>query len=113
MPDTAPVFEVDAPVDDESDAGVVDLECADDPEVDGSADASHGVAPSAAPMPSATANAPTRPMYLEYPIVVPFPGPRPLHDGELPVIRADRQRFRHTARVIDYSDRRTCGSVLA
>ena len=27
------------------------------------------------------------------------------------MIRADRQRSRHTARIIDYSDRRTCGSV--
>ena len=81
LPDTAPVLEVAAPVDDESDDGVVDLECADDPEVDGSADASHGVAPSAAPMPSATANAPTRPMYLEYPIVGSFPGPRPCLTG--------------------------------
>ena len=81
MPDTAPVLEVAAPVDDESDDGAVDAECADEPEVDGSADASHGVAPSAAPMPSATANAPTRPMYLEYPIIVSFPRPRPCLTG--------------------------------
>ena len=81
LPDTAPVLEVAAPVDDESDDGAVDAECADEPEVDGSADASHGVAPSAAPMPSATANAPTRPIYLEYPIVVSFPGPRPCLTG--------------------------------
>ena len=77
LPDTAPVFEVAAPVDDESDDGSVDAACPDEPEGDGSADASHGVAPSAAPMPSATANAPTRPMYLEYPIVVSFPGHAP------------------------------------
>src|SRR4029077_5405311 len=77
LPDTAPVFEVAAPVDDESEDGPVEARCPDEPEGDGSADASHGVAPSAAPMPSATANAPTRPMYLEYPIIVPFPRPRP------------------------------------
>ena len=94
LPDTAPVLEVAAPVDDESDDGSVDAECADDPEVDGSAEASHGVAPSAAPMPSATANAPTRPMYLEYPIVGSLPGGTPLLDGALLVIRADRQRTR-------------------
>ena len=81
LPDSAPVLEVAAPVDDESDDGAVDAECADEPEVDGSAEASHGVAPSAAPMPSATANAPTRPMYLEYPIVVSFPGPCPCLTG--------------------------------
>jgi hypothetical protein len=77
LPDTAPVLEVAAPVDDESDDGSVDAECTDEPEVDGSAAASHGVAPSAAPIPSATANAPTRPIYLEYPIIVSLPGPVP------------------------------------
>ena len=66
LSDTAPVLEVAAPVDGGVESvGVVDLWCEDEPEVDGSAEASHGVAPSAAPMPSATANAPTRPMYLE------------------------------------------------
>ena len=78
MPDTAPVLEVAAPVNDESDDGPVDAECEDEPELDGSADASHGVAPSAAPMPSATANAPTRPLYLVYPIVVSFPAAPPV-----------------------------------
>ena len=91
---------------------MVDLWCEDEPEVDGSADASHGVAPSATPMPSATANAPTRPMYLESPIVRFLSRATPLLDGKLIVVCADRQRSRHTARMIDHSSRRTCGSVL-
>jgi hypothetical protein len=43
----------------------------DEPELEGLADATHGVATSPAPMPRATANAPIRPIYLAYPMVVP------------------------------------------
>jgi len=43
----------------------------DEPESEGLADATHGVAASPAPMPRATANAPIRPIYLAYPMVVP------------------------------------------
>ena len=43
----------------------------DEPESEGLADATHGVAASPAPMPSPTANAPIRPIYLAYPMVVP------------------------------------------
>ena len=39
----------------------------------GLAAATSAVATTAAPMPKKTANAPTRPIYLEYPIIVPFP----------------------------------------
>ena len=59
-PDGAVAF-----VDDE-DPGADDLDAADEdgPESEGSADATQGVAASPAPMPSATANAATRPVYL-------------------------------------------------
>ena len=61
--------------DDEGAAGDV-LDAAsddeDEPESAGLADATPGVAAIPAPMPRATANAPTRPIYLAYPIVVPF-----------------------------------------
>jgi len=43
----------------------------DEPESEGLADATHGVAASPAPMPRATANAPIRPILLAYPMVVP------------------------------------------
>ena len=62
MPDTAPVPECAAPVDEVESAGVVDAASEDDSEVDGWAEATQGVAASAVPMPSATANAPTRAM---------------------------------------------------
>ena len=62
VPDTAPVPEGAAPVDEVESAGVVDAESEDDSEVDGWAEATQGVAASAVPMPSATANAPTPPM---------------------------------------------------
>jgi hypothetical protein len=44
-------------------------------ESDGFADATHGVAAIPAPMPRATANAPTRPIYLAYPIIIVVPVP--------------------------------------
>ena len=44
----------------------------------GSASATPGVVASAAPTPSATTNAPTRPMYRALPIVVPVPVPVPV-----------------------------------
>jgi hypothetical protein len=62
VPDTAPVPECAAPADEVESAGVVDAESEDDSEVDGWAEATQGVAASAVPMPSATANAPTRAM---------------------------------------------------
>ena len=74
MPDTAPVPESGTPVDAVVSAGVLDAESEAAPEVEGSADAAQGVAPSAAPMPSATANAPTRPMRFALPITASFPG---------------------------------------
>jgi hypothetical protein len=39
-------------------------------ELDGVAAATHGVAASPTPMPKATANAPTRPMYFAVPVMV-------------------------------------------
>jgi len=50
--------------------GALEPDDEEEPESDGLADATHGVAASPAPMPNATANAPTRPTYLAYPIVV-------------------------------------------
>jgi len=46
----------------------------DEAESEGLADATHGVAASPAPMPRATANAPIRPLYVAYPMVVPSLG---------------------------------------
>jgi hypothetical protein len=72
----------DGPADAEPDAESVDtldaeLDESDDDEdeleSDGSATATHGVVATAAPMPSATASAPTRPMYFALPIVAPPP----------------------------------------
>ena len=62
---------------DGEDPGADDLDAADEdePESEGSADATQGVAASPAPMPSATANPPIRPIYLAYPMRVPFPRP--------------------------------------
>ena len=59
------------------DPGADDLDAADEgePESEGSADATQGVAASPAPMPSATANPPIRPIYLACPMRVPFPPP--------------------------------------
>lgn len=51
----------------------LDDEC-DESEGDGVAAAIHGVASCPAPMPSATANAPTRLIWLAYPMVVPSLG---------------------------------------
>ena len=55
---------------DDEDPGADDLDAADEdePESEGSADATQGVAASPAPMPSATANPPIRPTYLAYAI---------------------------------------------
>jgi hypothetical protein len=61
--------ELDSGFDEESDADGEDVE----PESDGSASATPGVFAIAAPTPSATASAPTRPMYIAVPIVVPSP----------------------------------------
>jgi hypothetical protein len=44
-------------------------------EAAGWADAAHGAAASPSPIPSATANAPTRPMYFADPTTSPLPGP--------------------------------------
>jgi hypothetical protein len=74
----------DGPVDVEPDAESVDAldaefdesdESDDDADDagDGSATATHGVVATAAPMPSATASAPTRPMYFALPIMAPPP----------------------------------------
>ena len=67
-PDGAVAF-----VDDE-DPGADDLDAADEdePESEGSADATQGVAASPAPMPSATANPPIRPIYLATPSPTPL-----------------------------------------
>jgi hypothetical protein len=54
---------------DESDDAAGD-ELDGEPESDGFADATHGVAANPAPMPKATASPPTRPIYLAYPIIV-------------------------------------------
>ena len=64
-----PDTEADEESDDEPDADDEDVE----PDSDGSASATPGVFAIAAPTPSATANAPTRPMYIAVPIVVPSP----------------------------------------
>ena len=64
-----PDTEADEESDDEPDADDEDVE----PDSDGSASATPGVFAIAAPTPSATANAPTRPMYIAVPIVVPPP----------------------------------------
>ena len=55
---------------DDEDPGADDLDAADEdePESEGSADATQGVAASPAPMPSATANPPIRPIYLAHAI---------------------------------------------
>ena len=68
-PDVESDVELDSDVDEESDADGEDVE----PESDGSASATSGVFAIAAPTPSATASAPTRPMYFAVPIVVPSP----------------------------------------
>jgi len=61
LPDTVPVPECAVPIDG-VEFVVVDAESDDDSEVDGRAEATQGVAANAVPMPSATANAPTRPI---------------------------------------------------
>ena len=68
-PDVESDLELDSDFDEESDADGEDVE----PESDGSASATPGVFAIAAPTPSATASAPTRPMYFAVPIVVPSP----------------------------------------
>jgi hypothetical protein len=69
-PDTAALPEVAAPVDAKPDDDARDDELV--PESAGSAHATACVVASAIPIPSATANAPTRPMYFAVPIVVPL-----------------------------------------
>jgi len=64
-----PDVEPDEESDDEPDADDEDVA----PDSDGSASATPAVFAIAAPTPSATANAPTRPMYIAVPIVVPPP----------------------------------------
>ena len=68
-PDVESDVELDSDFDEESAADGEDVE----PESDGSASATPGVFAIAAPTPSATASAPTRPMYFAVPIVVPSP----------------------------------------
>ena len=68
--DDEPDVVLDSDFDEESDADGEDVE----PASDGSASATPGVFAIAAPTPSATASAPTRPMYFAVPIVVPSPG---------------------------------------
>ena len=68
-PDVESDVELDSDFDEESDAAGEDVE----PESDGSASATPGVFAIAAPTPSATASAPTRPIYIAVPIVVPSP----------------------------------------
>jgi hypothetical protein len=80
----ASLVRVDEPDDDvsvatEPDAGdELDDDCESDgelvPESAGSASATPGVLATATPIPSASANAPTRPTYLELPIAVPPSG---------------------------------------
>ena len=62
---------------DDEDPAADDLDAADEdePESEGSADATQGVAASPAPMPSATANPPIRPIDLACPMRLPFPPP--------------------------------------
>jgi hypothetical protein len=64
-----PDVEFDEESDDEPDADDEDVE----PDSDGSARATPAVFAIAAPTPSATANAPTRPMYIAVPMMVPSP----------------------------------------
>src|SRR6202040_964676 len=52
----------------------------EEPDVEGLAEATHGVAASATPMPKATANAPTRPMYFAAPMMVPLVRQPHAHD---------------------------------
>ena len=61
--------ELDSDFDEESDADGEDVE----PESDGSASATPGVFAIAAPTPSATASAPTRPMYFAVPMMISSP----------------------------------------
>jgi len=67
-PDVEPC-EPDEESDDDPDADDEDVE----PEADGSASVTPAVFVIAAPTPSATANAPTRPMYIAVPMMVPSP----------------------------------------
>jgi len=68
-PDVESDVELDSDFDEESDADGEDVE----PESDGSASATPGVFAIAAPTPSATASAPTRPMYFAVPIMISSP----------------------------------------
>ena len=68
-PDVESDFELDSDFDEESDADDEDVE----PESDGSASATPGVFATAAPTPSATASAPTRPMYFAVPMMISSP----------------------------------------
>jgi hypothetical protein len=52
----------------------------EEPELDGVADATHGVAANPTPMPRATANPPTRPMYFAAPMMVPLVRQPHAHD---------------------------------
>jgi hypothetical protein len=77
-PLTVPVPAGVASCDDELEPdGAVAFDAADEdePEPEGSPDATQGVAASPAPMPSATASPPIRPIYLAYPMRLPFPRP--------------------------------------
>ena len=67
-PDLADGADADEPFTMPVPAGVAS--CEDEPESEGSADATQGVAASPAPIPTAKANAPTRPINLTSPIVV-------------------------------------------
>ena len=67
-PDLADGADADGPFTVPVPAGVAS--CEDEPESEGSADATQGVAASPAPIPTAKANAPTRPINLTSPIVV-------------------------------------------
>jgi hypothetical protein len=73
-PDAESVDTLDAELD-ESDDDEDELDESDDDEdeleSDGSATAAHGVVATAVPMPSATASAPTRPMYFSLPMTEP------------------------------------------
>jgi hypothetical protein len=83
--DSDDAVEAENPVDDEPEGESDDELDADEEESDdeleeldvesGSANATPGVLATAAPTPSATANAPTRPIYFAVPIVVPSAGP--------------------------------------
>jgi hypothetical protein len=63
--------EPDAESDDTLDFELDESDDEDELESDGSATATHGVVATAVPMPSATASAPTRPMYFALPITAP------------------------------------------